>query len=73
MCLMKLWIVKIAGMLDKLYDLCSVEGSNNATIATKNGGLELSTSFYGSLYGRLDRHLVSIFQDLSFMFKNIKN
>lgn len=31
-------------LLDKLAELCGVEGSGNAAIATKNGGVELVCS-----------------------------
>ncbi|KAF5957570.1 hypothetical protein HYC85_004795 [Camellia sinensis] len=45
-------------LLDKLADLCSIEGSGNAAIAMKNGGLEL-------LRGGSDRGLVSAFEAIA--------
>lgn len=65
-------LVEMAGILDKLYDLCSVEGSENAAIATKNGGVELLASICGCLYGRLERPLVSAFRVLSSILQGEK-
>ena len=33
--------VEVVGLFDSLTQVCSVEGSGNAAIATKNGGVEL--------------------------------
>ncbi|KAK8960206.1 hypothetical protein KSP40_PGU007345 [Platanthera guangdongensis] len=52
-------LAKLAGLLDKLYELCCVEGSSNASIATKNGGVELLTSLCDFLHGRSSKPLVS--------------
>lgn len=35
---------EVVELLDKLAELCGVEGSGNAAIATKNGGVELVCS-----------------------------
>ncbi|KAH0451989.1 hypothetical protein IEQ34_019288 [Dendrobium chrysotoxum] len=64
---------EMAGMLDKLYDLCSVEGSDNAAIARKNGGVELLTSLCGLLYGRLERPLVTAFRVLSSILQDVQS
>ncbi|KAK8963017.1 hypothetical protein KSP40_PGU004845 [Platanthera guangdongensis] len=52
-------LAKLAGLLDKLYELCCVGGSSNASIATKNGGVELLTSLCDFLHGRSSKPLVS--------------
>ncbi|THG20869.1 hypothetical protein TEA_024089 [Camellia sinensis var. sinensis] len=52
-------------LLDKLADLCSIEGSGNAAIAMKNGGLELVCSVCLKLRGGSDRGLVSAFEAIA--------
>lgn len=64
---------ELTGMLDKLYDLCRVEGSDNAAIATKNGGVELLTSLCGFFYGRLERPLISTFRALSSILQDVQS
>ncbi|KAK8949650.1 hypothetical protein KSP39_PZI005938 [Platanthera zijinensis] len=54
-----------SGLLDKLYELCCVDGSSNASIATKNGGVELLTSLCDFLHGRSLKLLVSALRTLS--------
>ncbi|KAK8938804.1 hypothetical protein KSP39_PZI011434 [Platanthera zijinensis] len=58
-------LTELAGMLDKLYELCDVEGSINASIATKNGGMELLTSLCDFLHGRSSKPLVLSLRTLS--------
>ncbi|KAK8955583.1 hypothetical protein KSP40_PGU000938 [Platanthera guangdongensis] len=53
------------GLLDKLYELCCVERSSNASIATKNGGVELLTSLCDFLHCRSSKPLVSALRTLS--------
>ncbi|KAI0494820.1 hypothetical protein KFK09_024963 [Dendrobium nobile] len=64
---------EMAGMLGKLYDLCSVEGSENAAIARKNGGVELLTSLCGLLYGRLEMPLVTALRVLSSILQDVQS
>ena len=55
----------MAELLDKLYGLCSVDGSDNATIATRNGGVELLTRICSSLNVKIEGLLVSALKALS--------
>ncbi|XP_057496607.1 uncharacterized protein LOC130781422 [Actinidia eriantha] len=53
---------EIIVLFDKLSDLCSIEGSGNAAIATRNGGVELVCSVCSDclkLSGGTDQGLVS--------------
>ena len=52
-------------LIDKLYDLCSVEGSDNASIATRNGGVELLTSICSLLHVKFEMPLVSALKAMS--------
>lgn len=50
---------EVLRLLDKLTDLCHVEGSGNAAIATRNGGLELVCLICSKLSNGCSRGLVS--------------
>lgn len=56
---------EMSELLDKLYGLCSVDGSDNATIATRNGGVELLTRICSSLNVKIEGLLVSALKALS--------
>ncbi|KAK8952161.1 hypothetical protein KSP39_PZI004170 [Platanthera zijinensis] len=62
-----------AGLLDKLYELCCVEGSSNASIATKNGDVELLTSLCDFLHGRSLKLLVSALRTLSSIIHDVQS
>lgn len=50
---------EVIDLLDKLTELCSAEGSGNAAIGTRNGGIELVCSVCSKLRGGSDQGLVS--------------
>lgn len=56
---------RLVVLLDKLYDLCSVEGSDNASIATRNGGVELLTSICSLLHVKFEMLVVSSLKAMS--------
>ncbi|GMP48340.1 hypothetical protein CsSME_00015725 [Camellia sinensis var. sinensis] len=60
-------------LLDKLADLCSIEGSGNAAIAMKNGGLELVCSVCLKLRGGSDRGLVSAFEAIASLLHDVQS
>ncbi|KAG1342237.1 armadillo repeat-containing protein 6 [Cocos nucifera] len=60
-------------LLDKLYGLCSVEGSDNASIATRNGGVELLTSVCSLLHVKFEMPLVSALKALSSLLHDIQS
>ncbi|KAI8014341.1 Armadillo repeat-containing protein 6 [Camellia lanceoleosa] len=60
-------------LLDKLADLCSIEGSGNAAIAMKNGGLELVCSVCLKLRGGSDRGLVSAFETIASLLHDVQS
>ncbi|XP_072982576.1 uncharacterized protein [Typha latifolia] len=64
---------KMIEMLDKLYDLCSTEGSDNASIAIKNGGVELLTSLCSSLDVKFDRPLALALKALSSILCDVQS
>ncbi|PKA55479.1 hypothetical protein AXF42_Ash006681 [Apostasia shenzhenica] len=64
---------ELAELLDKLYDLCRIEGSNNVSIATRNGGVELLVSLCGAIQGRLERSLVSALMVLSSIVHDLQS
>lgn len=49
---------EVAGLLDKLHDLCSAEGLGNVAIAARNGGVELVCSVFPKLHCDCERSLV---------------
>lgn len=56
---------EMVALLDKLGDLCSTEGSGNAAIATRNGGVELVCSVASKLRGGCDPGLVLALKTLA--------
>ena len=58
-------------LLDKLTDLCSIEGSGNAAIATRNGGVELVCSVCLKLRSECDQGLVSALKALASLLHGI--
>ncbi|XP_058088585.1 uncharacterized protein LOC131235417 [Magnolia sinica] len=60
-------------LLDKLYALCSIEGSSDASIATRNGGVELVTSICAALQARHERPLVSALKALSTFIHDLQS
>lgn len=67
------YLERIVELLDKLYTLCSVEGSGNASIATKNGGIELLTSICSALHVKYERPLVSALKTLSSFLHDLQS
>lgn len=59
-------------LLDKLYALCSVEGSGNASVAKRNGGVELLTSICSALDVKHGRPVVSALKTLSSFLHGMK-
>ncbi|THU57745.1 hypothetical protein C4D60_Mb03t06740 [Musa balbisiana] len=64
---------EMAELLDKLYGLCSVDGSDNATIATRNGGVELLTRICSSLNVKIEGLLVSALKALSSILVDVQS
>ncbi|KAL7002780.1 hypothetical protein U1Q18_003937 [Sarracenia purpurea var. burkii] len=58
-------VAEMIVLLDKLTDLCSIEGSGNAAIATRNGGIELVCSVCSKLLGGCDQGLVSALKTMA--------
>lgn len=48
---------KFVELLNKLCELCSVTGSENATLAARNGGVEALTSLCSSIDCKFERAL----------------
>lgn len=61
-----------SGLLHKLTDLCGVEGSGNAAIATKNGGVELLCSICSKLRA-CTRLLVSALNALASLLHDLQS
>ena len=60
-------------LLDKVYALCSIEGSGNASVATRNGGVELLTSICSALDVECERPLVAALKTLSTFLHGMKD
>lgn len=58
-------------LLNKVYDLCSMEASENASIAARNGGVELLISICSS--ARSEKPLVSALKALSFAIHDVQS
>lgn len=58
-------VEEIVELLDKFYGLCSVEGTENATIASRNGGVELLTRICSSFDVQFETTLVLAMKALS--------
>lgn len=57
--------------LNKLYDLCSTEGSQSVSIATKNGGIRLLVMICSSV--KSERALISAFKTLSAIIFDVQS
>ncbi|XXG86548.1 hypothetical protein AAC387_Pa11g1419 [Persea americana] len=60
-------------LLDKVYALCSIEGSGNASVATRNGGVELLTSICSALDVECERPLVAALKTLSSFLHDLQS
>lgn len=56
---------EIVELLDKFYGLCSVEGTENSTIASRNGGVELLTRICSTFDVKFETTLVLAMKALS--------
>ncbi|KAG0499547.1 hypothetical protein HPP92_004238 [Vanilla planifolia] len=63
----------LVSLLDKLYELCKSGGSDNASIVTKNGGVELLTSLCSAIHDGLERLLVSVFRVLCSILYDVQS
>ncbi|XP_057502527.1 uncharacterized protein LOC130786264 [Actinidia eriantha] len=64
---------EIIVLLDKLSDLCTIEGSGNAAIATRNGGIELVCSVLLNLRCRSDQGLVSSLKAMASLLHDVQS
>ncbi|CAK9179706.1 unnamed protein product [Ilex paraguariensis] len=64
---------EVIGLLDKLDNVCSGEGSGNAAIATKNGGVELVCSICSKLGGGCHRGLISALNTLASFLHDLQS
>lgn len=62
---------EIVELLDKLCELCSAEGSDGASIVTRNGGVELLTKLCSSLDVKSERALVSTLKSLNSIIRGM--
>ncbi|KAK9096689.1 hypothetical protein Sjap_022186 [Stephania japonica] len=63
---------EIADILDRLWSLCSVEGSGNASIATRNGGLDLLISICFKIDPQCGRALDSGLKAMSSLIHDVQ-
>ncbi|KAK9162856.1 hypothetical protein Syun_003758 [Stephania yunnanensis] len=63
---------EIANILDRLWSLCSVEESGNASIATRNGGLDLVISICSTIDPQCGRALNSVLKAMSSLIHNVQ-
>ncbi|KAK9166865.1 hypothetical protein Scep_002056 [Stephania cephalantha] len=63
---------EIANILDRLWSLCSVEESGNASIATRNGGLDLVISICSTIDPQCGRALDSVLKAMSSLIHNVQ-
>lgn len=63
----------VIGFLDKLTDLSRIEGSGNAAIATKNGGVELVCKICSKLRKESDRALVSALNTIASFLHDLQS
>ncbi|KDP38234.1 hypothetical protein JCGZ_04877 [Jatropha curcas] len=64
---------EILKLFDKLIELCSVEGSGNAAIAVKNGGIELVCSFCSKIPVDFKQVLVSALKILALFLYDVQS
>ncbi|KAF2316624.1 hypothetical protein GH714_041965 [Hevea brasiliensis] len=64
---------EMAGLFDKLTELCSVEGSGNAAIAVKNGGVELVCSICSKIPIGSKQVLVSALKTLALFLYDVQS
>ncbi|XP_010268566.1 PREDICTED: armadillo repeat-containing protein 6 isoform X2 [Nelumbo nucifera] len=63
----------MVSLLDKLSELCSIEGSGNVSIATRNGGVELVCSICSKLQNGHGRSLVSALKTLTSLLHDFQS
>ncbi|WOL19981.1 armadillo repeat-containing protein 6 [Canna indica] len=63
---------ELVKLIDTLYGLCSIEGSDNATITSRNGGVELLTSICSSLDVEFETPLTLSLKALSSILHDIQ-
>ncbi|GLJ48430.1 hypothetical protein SUGI_1022200 [Cryptomeria japonica] len=66
-------LVKIVEALDALSSVCSSGGSDNASIAVKNGGIELITSICATLRYGGEEALISSLKTLSLLLQDVQS
>ncbi|KAJ7946029.1 Armadillo repeat-containing protein 6 [Quillaja saponaria] len=60
-------------LFDRLTELCSAEGSGNAAIATKNGGMELVCSICSKIPSGSDRALVAALKTMASLLLDVQS
>ncbi|XP_074360984.1 uncharacterized protein LOC141701208 isoform X1 [Apium graveolens] len=63
---------EVIGVLNELTELCGVEGSGNAMIATRNGGLELVCLICSRVPSGCGRGLVSCLNALAYLLHDLQ-
>lgn len=63
--------VEMEELFDKLTELCGAQGSGNAAIATKNGGVELVCSICSKIRNGYERALVSALKTMAALLNGI--
>ncbi|XP_059653925.1 uncharacterized protein LOC132300733 [Cornus florida] len=63
----------MTAMLNKLTDLCLVDGSGNAAIATRNGGLELLSSLCSKFGAGCEKVLVSALNAMASLLHDVQS
>ncbi|XP_047341394.1 armadillo repeat-containing protein 6 [Impatiens glandulifera] len=66
-------VVEVIDLLDKLSNLCSIEGSGNIAIANKNGGVELVSSICSKIRGVSNRGVISAFNILALLLNDVQS
>ncbi|KAF7840868.1 armadillo repeat-containing protein 6 [Senna tora] len=64
---------EMVDLFDKLTEVCSVEGSGNAAIATKNGGVELICSVCSKIPSGCGRALVSALKTMASLLHDVQS
>lgn len=67
----KKYLDEIVELLEKLTELCGVQGSGNVAIATRNGGVELLCSICSKIRNGCEQVLVSALKTLASLLLGI--
>lgn len=65
--------LEMVALLNKLRDLCSAEGSDSASIATRNGAVELLSSICAALRFTPEKPLVSALKAMASILRDVQS